>query len=66
MAFGQHLSELIADALARDLVDLRRKLPDGGKGGRLNRVFKTRGKADRSRTPHGQQLTMEPVQLAVY
>jgi hypothetical protein len=49
VAFGQHLCKLIADALARDLMDLRRKLPDRGKGCRLDRVFKTRGK------PNGAQ-----------
>jgi hypothetical protein len=49
VAFSQHLCKLIADALARDLMDLRRKLPDGGKGCRFDRVFKTRGK------PNGAQ-----------
>src|SRR5207245_11013196 len=52
MAFGQHSSDLVADALARDLMNLRRQLLNCSKRSWLNRVFKSGRKANR--TQHTQ------------
>src|SRR6185312_14161467 len=46
MAFGEHFCEFVADALARNLMNLRRELLDGVKGFRFNRVMEARGEAD--------------------
>src|SRR5260370_39790551 len=45
MAFDQHLGEFVAHSFARDLVNLRRKLLDGGHGCGLDGVLEARGEA---------------------
>src|SRR5581483_3296792 len=46
MAFGKHFGQLVADTLARNLVNLRRKLLDCGECCGIDLVFEAGGKAD--------------------
>ena len=57
MALGQHLGQLVAHALAADLVDQRRKLLDRRKRQRLDRILKARRKAHRPQ--HAQLVFLE-------
>jgi hypothetical protein len=46
VAFGEHASKLVADALAADLVDDVSKLADGALGFGIDGEVEARGKAD--------------------
>ena len=57
VAFGEHLGELVADAFAADLRDLRRQLLDGAHGVRVDLVAEAGGEAHRAQ--HAQLVFRE-------
>ena len=57
VAFGEHLGQLVADALAAHLLNARRQALDGGEGFRLDGVAEARGEAHRAQ--HAQLVLGE-------